>query len=103
MSVMVICWLLKVASNPLQLPTKCSLHLPTKTFCIFVEKVLAKNSSQYRESEWYQQICGGESTLADAIMDRISYDSYKIDIESMDPSKDISMREVYGLDPAKVK
>ena len=58
---------------------------------------------QYRESEWYQQICGGESTLADAIMDRISYDSYKIDIESVDPSKDISMREVYGLDPAQIK
>ena len=32
--------------------------------------------SQFRESEWYQQICSGESTLADAIMDRISYDSY---------------------------
>ena len=59
--------------------------------------------SQYRESEWYQQICGGESTLADAIMDRISYDSYKIDIESIDPSKDLSMREVYGLDPAKAR
>lgn len=57
--------------------------------------------SQFREEEWYQQICGGESTLADAIMDRISYDSYKIDIESADPSKDISMREVYGLDPEK--
>ena len=26
--------------------------------------------SQFREEEWYQQICGGESTLADAIMDR---------------------------------
>ena len=50
-----------------------------------------------------QQICGGESTLADAIMDRISYDSYKIDIESIDPSKDLSMREVYGLDPAMAK
>ena len=59
--------------------------------------------SQYRESEWYQQICGGESTLADAIMDRISYDSYKIDIESIDPSKDLSMREVYGLDPVQSK
>lgn len=59
--------------------------------------------SQFRESEWYQQICGGESTLADAIMDRIAYDSYKIDIESADPSKDISMREVYGLDPKKAK
>ena len=59
--------------------------------------------SQFRENEWYQQICGGESTLADAIMDRITYDSYKIDIESADPTKDISMREVYGLDPAKAK
>ena len=59
--------------------------------------------SQFRESEWYQQICSGESTLADAIMDRISYDSYKINIESIDPSKDLSMREVYGLDPAQAE
>ena len=59
--------------------------------------------SQFRETEWYQQICGGESTLADAIMDRISYDSYKINIESADPSRDISMREVYGLDPAQAQ
>ena len=59
--------------------------------------------SQFRESEWYDQICGGESTLADAIMDRISYDSYKIEIESIDPSKDISMREIYGLDPTQAK
>ena len=36
-------------------------------------------------------------------MDRITYDSYKIDIESIDPSKDLSMREVYGLDPAMAK
>lgn len=48
-----------------------------------------------REAEWYQQICGGESVLADAIMDRISYDSYKIDIESIDPSRALSLREVY--------
>ena len=33
----------------------------------------------------------GESTLADAIMDRISYDSYKINIESIDPSKNLAM------------
>ncbi|OUP22376.1 AAA family ATPase [Lachnoclostridium sp. An196] len=59
--------------------------------------------SQFRESEWYQQICSGESTLADAIMDRISYDSYKINIQSIDPSKDLSMREVYGLDPAQAE
>lgn len=59
--------------------------------------------SQYREAEWYQKICGGESTLADAITDRISYDSYKIDIESTNLSKDISMWDIYGLDPAQVK
>lgn len=59
--------------------------------------------SQFRESEWYDQICGGESTLADAIMDRITYDSYKIDIESIDPEKDLSMREVYGLNPAEAR
>ena len=59
--------------------------------------------SQFRESEWYQQLCGGESTLADAIMDRIAYDSYKIDIESADPSKDISMRKIYGMDPAQAQ
>ena len=59
--------------------------------------------SHFRESEWYQQRCSGESTLADAIMDRISYDSYKIEIESFGPSKDLSMREVYGIDPALAK
>ena len=55
--------------------------------------------SQYLEESWYD-LLGGEGTLADAIMDRISYDSYKINITSIDPSKDISMREVYGLNPA---
>ena len=60
--------------------------------------------SQFREKEWYQQLCsGGESTLADAIMDRISYDSYKINIESIDPKNDRSMREVYGLNPADIR
>jgi len=58
--------------------------------------------SQYREEGWYEQL-GGEGTLADAIMDRISYDSYKINIESLDPKKDISMREVYGLDPSEAQ
>lgn len=58
--------------------------------------------SQFREAEWYDRLCNAdENTLADAIMDRISYDSYKINIESIDPAKDISMREVYGLDPVQ--
>lgn len=59
--------------------------------------------SQFLESEWYERLSSNDSPLADAIMDRISYDSYKIEIESIDPKKDISMREVYGLDPALAK
>lgn len=58
---------------------------------------------QFRESEWYQQSCDGESTLADTIIDCVSYDSYKIDIESIDPTKDLSMREVYSLESAQSK
>lgn len=60
--------------------------------------------SQFREEEWYDRLCNAEeNTLADAIMDRISYDSYKINIESIDPSRDISMREVYGLDSSQTE
>jgi len=58
--------------------------------------------SQFLEEGWYDQL-GGEGTLADAIMDRISYDSYKINIVSIDPTKDISMRELYGLNPAEAQ
>jgi DNA replication protein DnaC len=54
--------------------------------------------SQYREEGWYEQLGGDSSPLADAILDRIVHDAYKINIESADPAKDISMREVYGMD-----
>lgn len=59
--------------------------------------------SQFEEKDWYDQICEGESTLADAIMDRISFDSYKINIEYVDKSVDKSMREVYGLNPSEAQ
>ena len=59
--------------------------------------------SQWEEKDWYNQICDGESTLADAIMDRISYDSYKINIEYIDKTNDKSMREIYGLDPKEAE
>ena len=59
--------------------------------------------SQFREEGWYDRLGGDDNPLADAIMDRIVYDSYKINIESIDPSKDISMREVYGIDQNKVQ
>ena len=56
--------------------------------------------SQFRDDEWYERISnGGENTIADAIMDRIVFDSYKINIEPIDPNKDFSMRETYGLKP----
>lgn len=53
--------------------------------------------SQYLQEGWYEQL-GEAGPLADAILDRIVYDAYKINILSIDPSKDISMRQVYGLD-----
>lgn len=53
--------------------------------------------SQYRSDGWYEQLGGGASPLADAILDRIVHDGYSIDIVPIDPSKDLSMREVYGL------
>ncbi len=54
--------------------------------------------SQYRPDGWYEQLTGDDGPLADAILDRIMHDAYKVNIENIDPSKDISMREVYGLD-----
>ena len=48
--------------------------------------------------EWYDQLGGSDSPLADAILDRIAYDSYRINIRGIDIEHDISMREVYGLD-----
>lgn len=57
--------------------------------------------SQYREDGWYEQLGGDASPLADAILDRIVHDGYSINIEPIDPSKDISMREVYGIDKSE--
>ncbi len=56
--------------------------------------------SQYAFEEWYDQLGGDDSPLADAIVDRIAHDSYRINITSIDAEHDISMREVYGLDKA---
>ena len=53
--------------------------------------------SQYKEEGWYQQLGGSDAPLTDGILDRIVHDAYRIDIEPVDPTKDISMREVYGL------
>lgn len=56
--------------------------------------------SQYDPSGWYDQLGGDDSPLAEAILDRIKHDSYKINIVPTDPANYRSMREVYGLDPA---
>jgi DNA replication protein DnaC len=57
--------------------------------------------SQCRAEGWYEQLGGNDGPLADAILDHIVYNAYKINIESLDPSKDISMHEVYGLDKSQ--
>lgn len=49
--------------------------------------------SQFSPLGWHGKI--GESTLADAILDRIVHDSYVIEIHSEE--NDLSMREFYGL------
>lgn len=54
--------------------------------------------SQFRLEGWYEQLGGNDLPLADAILDRIVHDAYKINIENNNKSRDISMREVYGLD-----
>ena len=73
------------AGRGLAITYKMQVQQPTKTFCNFMQKRLAKNSA---------------SPLADAIIDRIAHDSYRINITSIDAEHDISMREVYGLDKA---
>lgn len=50
--------------------------------------------SQFSPAGWHGKI--GEATIADAVLDRIIHDSYTIEIHS-DGSKDLSMREVYGI------
>ena len=53
--------------------------------------------SQYVFEEWYDQLSGKASPLADAIIALTAHDNYQINITSMDAEHDRSMREVYGL------
>ena len=50
---------------------------------------------------WYDQLGGDESPLAEAILDRIKHDAYKINIVPANAAQYRSMREVYGMDPAQ--
>ena len=45
--------------------------------------------SQYEFEEWYDQLGGAASPLADAIIDRIAHDSYRINITSIDAEHDM--------------
>lgn len=54
--------------------------------------------SKYHDSGWYDQLGGDDSPLAEAILDRIKHDAYKINIIPVNPECYRSMREVYGLD-----
>ena len=65
-------------------------------FCTYKSSTIF--CSQYVFEEWYDQLGGEASPLADAIIDRIAHDSYQINITSIDAEHDKSMREVYGLD-----
>ncbi len=56
--------------------------------------------SQYDTNGWYDQLGGDDSPLAEAIIDRIKYDGFKVNIIPVDPANYKSMREVYGMDPA---
>ncbi len=49
--------------------------------------------SQFAPAGWHQKI--GDTALADAILDRIVYDSYNIEIHNA--KDEPSMREVYGI------
>ena len=57
--------------------------------------------SQYEPAGWYDQLGGDESPLAEAILDRIKHDAYKINIVPANAAQYRSMREVYGMDPAQ--
>ena len=57
--------------------------------------------SQYEPGGWYDQLGGDDSPLAEAILDRIKHDAYRINIVPVDPSNYRSMREVYGMDPSQ--
>lgn len=44
---------------------------------------------QYEFEEWYDQLGGDDGPLADAIIDCIAHDSYRINITSIDAEHDM--------------
>ena len=62
---------------------------------IFYIEDVRNQLPQYEFQDWYEQLGGNASLLANAIIDRIVYDSYRINITSIDEAHGISMREFY--------
>ncbi|WP_109709115.1 hypothetical protein [Faecalicatena contorta] len=60
------------------------------------QKYLEWNGDRFRK--WAERIGNNTYLVVDAILDRIVHDAYMINIQSIDVSKDVSMREIYGLD-----
>lgn len=94
-------------SNPvLFILDECVLLKPTDTEPKDIFELLHRRHkksstifcSQYVFEEWYNQLGGEASPLADAIIDRIAHDSFQINITSIDAVNVISMQEVYSLD-----
>lgn len=48
--------------------------------------------------EWYDQLEGDASPLAESILDRINYDVCKTNVAPTAPTNYRSMKEVYGLE-----
>ena len=91
-----------IAWNFQKIVGTCQFRVPWFGYPCCYSSLTKKSStifcSQYVFEEWYDQLGGEASPLADAIIDRIAHDSYQINITSIDAEHDKSMREVYGLD-----
>ncbi len=79
-------------------PTETELHDILELLHARRKKSSTIFCSRYHNSGWYDPLGGDDSPLAEAILDRIKHNAYKIHIIPTDPANCRSMREVYGLD-----
>ena len=75
-----------------------SRRISSNCFTEDVRNLLQSFAHSIRKKDGMISLVGASSPLADAILDRIVQDAYMINIQSIDPSRDVSMLEVYGLD-----
>jgi DNA replication protein DnaC len=81
-------------------PTEAEQHDILDLLHVRRKKSSRSCCSQYHDNGWYDQLGGYDKLLAEAILDSIKHDAYKINIIPTDPANYRSMREVYGLDKA---